>query len=554
MAFGVTSTNDFTFTSASSGTFTVSSIGGTQTGVFALVASPTGAAPPSVLNDRVQFQIAAGHGNFATHGNYTIKTAPAGNTYTLSGSPGIAGSSGAYTYRTTTPTTALLSVHDSRLGPLMEELSFNTATSGSFLVGNSATDSWQIGTFTLASSRRPTGNVELATATTLAGWAWDADTPAAAIRVNLLIDGVTTLTTLAQTQRADLATALGSGNHAFSFTLPALAAGFHRADVYAIDNAGTVVLLASRTLNTNLLVTGHLDVTTAFTLAGWVVDPNSPSSSASIAYSLDGDAPQTAPAALNRPDLATLFTCTTHGFNIALPKLPTGRHTLAVWAIDRDNKAFVPLGIRTIVSQPAPGTHLPLGSLDIANPSRIAGWVYDADAGPHPIQARIDIDSDPGTPFLANSNRSDLVRLYGTGQLGFDLTSLNLSPGPHRIDLFALDNSSSAPVLIASKIIADPAPFGIVQTLTATAIAGWAYARAADNHQAQLRIDIDHVPGALITATLPSPALEPALGGRNFGFSAPLHVAPGLHLVQIYLLDPVTDSLLFLRQGSLFVA
>ena len=87
--FGVTSTDTFTYTSASGGTYAVSGSGGTQFGFFSIVASPTGTAPLSVANDRAKFQISAGHGALAAGGNYTITTVATGNSYVLAGSPGL---------------------------------------------------------------------------------------------------------------------------------------------------------------------------------------------------------------------------------------------------------------------------------------------------------------------------------------------------------------------------------------------------------------------------------------------------------------------------------
>jgi hypothetical protein len=408
-----------------------------------------------------------------------------------------------------------------------------------------------LGSRTLTNSP-PRGHIDLANATTIAGWANDPDTPAASIRVNLLIDNATVLSTLATTTRKDLLPVLGSSDHGFSFTLPSLATGFHRIDIYAVDASSGVVLLGSRTINTNLLPFGFVDILTTTSLKGWAIDPNNFSTPIQVRYAIDNNAPQFLTAGDTRADLSPTYPSTNHGFSITLPQLPAGPHTVRVYALDPDNLALIPLATRTIVDAPAPGQHLPKGSLDIATSARIAGWVYDADAGPNPIQYRLDIDGVAGTPTLANAPRNDLIRLFGTSQLGVDLTNLSLSSGPHRLDLYALDSSSSTPVLIASRTINNTLNFGNVEFLTAAGVSGWAYAQAADNHQATLRIDIDNIPGATFLANAPKPSVAAALKGPSFGFSLPLpKLAPGPHLIQLFLLDPLTNTPLLLRQANL---
>jgi hypothetical protein len=408
-----------------------------------------------------------------------------------------------------------------------------------------------LGTRTVTNAR-PRGTVDAASATTIAGWAIDDDSPATPTRINILIDGTTVLSQLADKPRNDLKAFLGSANHAYAFTLPALSIGFHRVDVYAVDNTAGVVLLGSRTINTNQLAFGYVDTVNATTISGWAMDPNDFNRAIQVRYDIDGVAPQFTTAGLDRPDLHPPFPATNHGFSITLPQLAAGVHTVHVYAVDPDNLALTPLASRNLVVTPPPGQHLPIGSLDIATSNRIAGWAYDQDIGPSPLQVRIDVDGITGTPTPAAAPRPDLVARFGASHLGFDIRNIGLSAGPHRIDLYALDNAADTPVLIASRIINNALNFGFVESLTAARISGWAYAQAAPGHQATLRIDIDGLPGATLLADDPKPAVAATLGGPNFGFSVPLpKVAPGLHVVRVWLLDPVTDSLLLLRTGKI---
>jgi hypothetical protein len=79
----------------------------------------------------------------------------------------------------------------------------------------------------------PIGSADVFTATSIAGWAFDADAGATAIKVRITIDGTSTDINADQT-RNDLIAAVGSANHGFSFA-PNLGPGSHAVTVAAID-------------------------------------------------------------------------------------------------------------------------------------------------------------------------------------------------------------------------------------------------------------------------------------------------------------------------------
>jgi hypothetical protein len=303
-----------------------------------------------------------------------------------------------------------------------------------------------------------------------------------------------------------------------------------------------------------------MDVLTATTLRGWAIDANDAGQAVEVRYSIDGNAPAFVAAGDNRPDLQGPYGSTAHGFSVTLPGLAAGLHTIAVYAVDNDNKALVLLGVKTVAVSPAAGQHLPKGSLDVATSGRIAGWVYDADAGPQAIQARVDIDGAAGTPFTASASRPDLVPLFGTDQLGVNLLNPGpggtpLSAGPHRIDLYAIDQSTGKAVLIASRIINNTLTFGAVDGLSASGMTGWAWAQGTSDHHAQVRVDVDGMAGALVTANVAKPSVAAALGGGTFGFSADFkNVGPGLHRVAVWLLNPVTDNVVLLFMQPIVIA
>jgi hypothetical protein len=334
ITFGLSSTDKLFFTSATSGSFTVSSIGGTQSGTFKIVAAPTGIAPLTVFDKKATFQITAGHGDLASAGSYTVRTAAAGNGYSLTGSPGVLGSSGTYTYTKTTAATAVLSAIDSVSGALTEELSFATATSGSFLVGNASTDSWQIGTFTIApSSVPPIGSLDRLTPQAAIGWALDRDTPATSITIRLDIDGITFAAPSASLARPDLIPTYGSANHGFDVALPQLSPGKHLVQVFATDVSGTTVLIASRTVTSANTARGFVDILSTTRIAGWAYASATSNSPVQLRIDIDGIPGTPIAADTARSDL-TFLPSTAHAFDLATPILSAGGHIISIYLID----------------------------------------------------------------------------------------------------------------------------------------------------------------------------------------------------------------------------
>src|SRR6185312_17214034 len=73
---------------------------------------------------------------------------------------------------------------------------------------------------------------------TVFGWAFDLDAPgggAGPVQVRLDVDGTEGVPVNATLPRADLQAAVGSTNHGFLLTAPALAAGTHTLRVVALD-------------------------------------------------------------------------------------------------------------------------------------------------------------------------------------------------------------------------------------------------------------------------------------------------------------------------------
>ena len=144
-------TASISFTAANSGNYTVTSPqapGASQTGSFVLYA---GAAPASIAGAMITVTITSGTFAFAPSGSYQFLPAGSGNSYSvkaLSGS--VMNSSGTYAYSATSPTTGVITFDDSLLGAgSTDQLSFDTATSGTLLLRSSSGHGYQTALFSL---------------------------------------------------------------------------------------------------------------------------------------------------------------------------------------------------------------------------------------------------------------------------------------------------------------------------------------------------------------------------------------------------------------------
>lgn len=104
-------------------------------------------APDYVQGATMLATISNGSGFFADAGQFILKAATAGNTYTIFGGPGIDGTVGTYSYSKLSPTSAQLVLNDSALGMAVSQvITFTGPTTGSYMISNSYGS--QSGTFT----------------------------------------------------------------------------------------------------------------------------------------------------------------------------------------------------------------------------------------------------------------------------------------------------------------------------------------------------------------------------------------------------------------------
>ncbi|HEY4328504.1 MAG TPA: hypothetical protein VGN88_02115 [Phycisphaerae bacterium] len=372
----------------------------------------------------------------------------------------------------------------------------------------------------------PTGTINTATPTTITGWADDPDTPDAAVTIQAQSDGVTFFTGPANLDRPDL-TQLSSTAHGFSIDLTALPPGSHKIDIYAMDTTATTSkLIGTKIINTNVLPSGHIDSFDGATFTGWAMDPNTGIAPSQIMYKIDGGIPWFATADASRPDLTN---ASAHGFSVTLPQLKAGAHTITVYAVDSTSSKLVLLGSKTATVKNPLDNLLPKGSITSATPLKIAGTANDPTAPKAAIFVRVDVDGVAGTPFLTATNHKFTQ-------------VLSLTPGEHKLDLYAVDSTSGTPVFLGRKIVGASSAKGGFDVATAAGLTGWAYSAALGSSGATIRIDVDSFLGTTfvtnITHTVPK--IVPLTSGP-FGFSTAIAgVAAGKHTVRLEYLDPLT--------------
>ena len=402
----------------------------------------------------------------------------------------------------------------------------------------------------------PLGNFEYADSSFALGWTYDPDSPTTALNVQAYVDGQPGPTAVASNTRPDLVPVAGSANHGYTIDLSGLTPTLHRVDIYAFDaQTNQRTLLGSKTVNSNAAPFGYIDILDGYQVVGWAFDREAGSGPVRVRVDIDNQQPFMTLASNNRPDLQSYLGSTNHGYSFIMPRLTTGTHTITVWAADSSDSGLVMLGQKQLTYVDTASVHMPYGNLEVLNSSVVAGWAYDADAGAAPINVRVDIDGTAGVPFSANYFRQDLQNYLGSGAHGWAMSLASLSAGAHRVDVYMIDAGTGTPVLLASRMLNNAAPYGNVEGLTSQYVVGWAFSPGLGSAAATIRVDIDGMFGALTSASTARADLTPVVGSPNHGFLAMLpQMSPGTHRVTVYVLDPFSLAPKVLADQSVNVA
>jgi hypothetical protein len=391
---------------------------------------------------------------------------------------------------------------------------------------------------TTVTNPAPIGNVEVLNGTTVSGWAFDKDAGASSIQVEIDNNGVAGTPFSASNNRPDLTSfpPVGSPLHGFSAS-----GSFGIVDVYALDApTGNKVLLKTNSVK----ATGHLDILQINRIAGWAWTPDMGANPMNIEVWVDGSLFQTGSTGTNRPDLTARNGGNANtGFDFALNAVPPGKHTVQVFAIDSKTTSS---NARVLIGQGTLTNKNPIGNIDVVNANGISGWVSDPDAGPTSIKYTVKVDDVAViTGATASNPRPDLTSYppVGSPNHGFNSALSNLSAGPHKIQLFALDAPSGQEVLIQTKFINNTKPFGFLDFANQVAVKGWAYDPDSPGTPVQIIVSLDGV------RDVPHPAdqrrddlltiLPDAF--HSFVIQTPTHLA-GTHTIKVIAVDTFTGE------------
>lgn len=103
-------------------------------------------------------------------------------------------------------------------------------------------------------------------------------------------------------------------------------------------------------------------------------------------------------------------------------------------------------------------TGMPQGRLERATPQEVVGWAYDPDAGTQPIDVHVYLDSVHVATVRADRASTAAPQLYpsGGGSHGFRWVPPLLTSGPHRVDLFAINQPAGLNPPIGTALLNGP--------------------------------------------------------------------------------------------------
>lgn len=130
-------------------------------------------------------------------------------------------------------------------------------------------------------------------------------------------------------------------------------------------------------------------------------------------------------------------------------------------------KAFVEIALVCVVATLAAFTTFSpqlRGAIDVADQSRIAGWVHDPQTPDTPLEVQLFIDGKFLASKLADELREDLVKAGATIRpnhgYSFSLVEMSLSPGEHSAQVYAVCNAAGSSKILL-PIITLPRKFQV---------------------------------------------------------------------------------------------
>lgn len=206
-------------------------------------------------------------------------------------------------------------------------------------------------------------------------------------------------------------------------TSPRLSAGRHAIPALALGLLASVAPAPAHAA----LSYGWVDVANLQRVVGWALDPDRPDLPISVHAYVDGVFVAAGVAAGCRPDVGC------HAFDLSFPAT-SGREVRvyaiginAFGAIDNENP---------LVGQPRVVNSSPIGYVDVADGTTIAGWATDPDFD-GPISVMIIVDNVPLDTITANACRPDV------GCHGFHYAHTSFGAGAHDVKIKAYSRNSN---------------------------------------------------------------------------------------------------------------
>ncbi|WP_412148308.1 hypothetical protein [Curtobacterium flaccumfaciens] len=304
------------------------------------------------------------------------------------------------------------------------------------------------------------------------GWTADPDTTAS-IKAQFYVDGVGKASVMADANRTDLASRLGSGNtaHGFQTTLTGITPGKHTVCVFGINvgagantllNCGDVTVPAAAPVGSLETVTGG---TGTIAVSGWALDRDS---SAATAYKVqvDGVGAISATADVQRTDIAAKYpgASSTVGFSRTIQNVAAGSRTVSLWTQDKPGATWVRVAQKAVTVTASTGTSGAVkGSFESATGGigsvALKGWAIDPDTYAS-VRYKIHVDGAGAAAGSASAARSDVAKSYpkwGSAH-GLATTLTGLTPGKHTVTLWWQDLPSGTYGSAGTKTVTVAAP------------------------------------------------------------------------------------------------
>jgi hypothetical protein len=256
------------------------------------------------------------------------------------------------------------------------------------------------------------------------GWAFDKLDTAAALSVEVLVDGSVATTLTADSPRQDVDTAYGVGaRHGYGSSVPVAATGAHTVCTTAVNpETGARQRLGCEDVTVfgddpTVGIDQATVVRAGIEVTGRAVDAGAGTAPLTVDLTVDGAVVRSTTTTIDRPDVtAPDATGTRHGFR-AVAAAAAGSHT--VCAVARNQGAGA--DVRSTCSRVTVLASAPWGTLDgLTSESwhrtTVTGWAFDRDGLAQSVRIRVTVDGTASsTVLVAAASRPDVDRVWGSG-------------------------------------------------------------------------------------------------------------------------------------------